>query len=57
MPYQVSGEAVWETVTVELSIKEKTGILRLYLPSGSAAVDFADIILTPPQGEPRRWTS
>jgi arylsulfatase A-like enzyme len=56
VPYQVSGEAVWETVTVELSIKEKTGILRLYLPSGSAAVDFADIILTPPQGQPRRWT-
>jgi arylsulfatase A-like enzyme len=54
--YKVAGESVWETVTVELPVKEKTSILRLYLPSGSAAVDFDDIVLTPPQGEPRRWT-
>jgi hypothetical protein len=56
VPYQVSGESVWETVTIELSVKEKTGILRLYLPSGSAAVDFDDIVLTQPLGQPRRWT-
>jgi arylsulfatase A-like enzyme len=55
VPYKVSGDSVWETVTIELPVKEKTGILRLYLPSGSAAVDFNDIVLTPPQGEPRRW--
>jgi arylsulfatase A-like enzyme len=54
--YKVTGESMWETVTVELPVKEKTSILRLYLPSGSAAVDFDDIVLTPPQGEPRRWT-
>jgi hypothetical protein len=47
---------MWEAVTVELPVKEKAGILRLYLPSGSAAVDFDDIVLTPPQGGPRRWT-
>jgi arylsulfatase A-like enzyme len=56
VPYKVTGESAWETVTVELPVKEKTSILRLYLPSGSAAVDFDDIVLTPPQGEPRRWT-
>ena len=56
VPYSVSGDSVWETVTVELPIREKSGILRLYLPSGSAAVDFDDIVLTPPQGEPRRWS-
>ena len=55
VPYKVSGDSVWETVTIELPVKEKTGILRLYLPSGTAAVDFNDIVLTPPQGEPRRW--
>ena len=54
--YKVAGESVWETVTVELPVKEKTSILRLYLSSGSAAVDFDDIVLTPPQGKPRRWT-
>jgi hypothetical protein len=46
--YKVSGEAVWEIVTVELPVKEKTGILRPYLPTGSAAVDFDDIVLTSP---------
>jgi hypothetical protein len=56
VPYKVSGEAEWETVTVELPVKEKTTILRLYLPSGSAAVDFKDIVLTPPHGQPRSWT-
>jgi hypothetical protein len=56
VPYKVSGEAEWETVTVELPVKEKTTILRLYLPSGSAAVDFKDIVLTPPNGQPRSWT-
>jgi arylsulfatase A-like enzyme len=56
VPYKVAGESEWETVTLELPVKEKAGILRLYLPSGSASVDFADIVLTPPQGKPRRWT-
>jgi hypothetical protein len=31
------------------------GILRLYLPTGSAAVELDDIVLTPAQGAPRRW--
>ncbi|MBU6301494.1 MAG: sulfatase [Verrucomicrobia bacterium] len=56
VPYKVAGGSAWETVTVDLPVKEKAGILRLYLPSGSAAVDFDDIVLTPPQGAPRRWT-
>ena len=56
VPYKVAGESVWETVTLELPVKEKAGILRLYLPSGSACVDFDDIVLTPPQGKPRSWT-
>jgi arylsulfatase A-like enzyme len=56
VPYKVAGESEWETVTLELRVKEKAGILRLYLPSGSASVDLDDIVLTPPQGKPRRWT-
>ena len=56
VPYKVAGESVWETVTLELPVKEKVGILRLYLPSGSASVDFDDIVLTTPQGKPLRWT-
>jgi arylsulfatase A-like enzyme len=56
VPYKVAGESEWETVTLELPVKEKAGILRLYLPSGSASVDLDDIVLTPPQGKPRRWT-
>ncbi|MGE3779843.1 MAG: sulfatase/phosphatase domain-containing protein, partial [Pirellulaceae bacterium] len=56
VPYRVAGESVWETVSLELPVKEKTGILRLYLPSGSTSVDFDDIVLIPPQGKPRRWT-
>ena len=56
VPYKVSGESVWETVTLELPVKEKAGILRLYLPAGSATVDFDDIVLTTQQGKPRRWT-
>jgi len=55
VPYHVSGEAVWQTVTVDLSPKEAAGILRLYLPSGSAAVELDDIVLTPSQGKPRKW--
>ncbi len=55
MPYKVAGESEWETVTLELPVKEKAGILRLYLPSGSATVELDDIVLTPPQGKPRRW--
>lgn len=55
VPYKVSGESEWETVTVELPVTQKTGILRLYLPAGSAAVDLDDIVLTPPQGKPRTW--
>jgi arylsulfatase A-like enzyme len=56
VPYKVAGESEWETVTLELPVKEKAGILRLYLPSGSASVALDDIVLTPPQGKPRRWT-
>ena len=55
VPYRTSGEAVWQTITVELNPKETTGILRLFLPSGSAAVDFDDIVLTPHSGPDRRW--
>jgi hypothetical protein len=54
--YKVAGDSTWETVTLELPVQEKAGILRLYLPTGSAAVEFDDIVLTPAQGEPRRWT-
>jgi hypothetical protein len=55
VPYQTSGEAVWQTISVDLEAKQATGILRLYLPTGSAAVDLDDIVLTPAQGAPRRW--
>ncbi|MFM9001461.1 MAG: sulfatase-like hydrolase/transferase, partial [Opitutia bacterium] len=54
-PYRITGDSTWETVTVELGIKEKAGILRLYLPGGSASVEFDDIVLTPAKGEPRSW--
>ncbi|MFM7976635.1 MAG: hypothetical protein ACKO8U_16315, partial [Pirellula sp.] len=54
--YSVTGEAEWETVTVKLPVEENTGILRLYLPSGSVAVDLDEIVLDPPRGQPRRWT-
>jgi hypothetical protein len=56
VPYKVTGESMWETVTIVLPVKETSGILRLYLPSGSAAVELDDIVLTPPQGKPRHWT-
>ena len=55
VPYRTSGEASWQTITVELNSKQASGILRLYLPTGSAAVDLDDIVLTPAQGTPRRW--
>jgi arylsulfatase A-like enzyme len=55
VPYRTSGEATWQTVTVELNAKQAASILRLYLPAGSAAVDLDDIVLTPAQGTPRRW--
>ena len=55
VPYQTSGEAVWQTISVDLEPKQATGILRLYLPTGSAAVELDDIVLTPAQGAPRRW--
>jgi hypothetical protein len=55
VPYTVVGDSEWQTVTLELPVKEKAGVLRLYLPSGSAAVDFDDIVLTPAQGQLRRW--
>nr|MCU0978824.1 hypothetical protein [Pirellulaceae bacterium] len=32
VPYKVAGESEWETVTLELPVKKKAGILRLYLP-------------------------
>jgi hypothetical protein len=56
VPYKVAGESEWETVTLELPVKQKAGILRLYLPAGSASVDLDDIVLTNPQGKPRRWS-
>ncbi len=55
VPYAVAGEAVWQTITVELNAKQDAAILRLYLPAGSAAVDLDDLVLTPGQGKPRRW--
>ncbi len=55
VPYRSSGDATWQTITVELNAQKATGILRLYLPTGSAAVDLDDIVLTPAQGAPRRW--
>ena len=55
VPYRTSGEAVWQTITVDLEPKQATSILRLYLPAGSAAVDLDDIVLTPAQGPARRW--
>jgi hypothetical protein len=55
VPYRTSGEATWQTVTVELNAKQAASILRLYLPAGSASVDLDDIVLTPGQGAPRRW--
>ena len=55
VPYRASGEAVWQTVTVDLEPRQAAGILRLYLPAGSAAVDLDDIVLTPAQGPARRW--
>ncbi|MFM7743370.1 MAG: sulfatase/phosphatase domain-containing protein, partial [Verrucomicrobiota bacterium] len=55
VPYRTSGEAVWQTIMVELDPKQATGILRLYLPAGSAAVDLDDIVLTPAQGPARKW--
>jgi hypothetical protein len=56
VPYTVSGGSGWESVTIDLPVRQKTAILQLYLPSGSASVDFDDIVLTPPEGPPRRWT-
>jgi hypothetical protein len=55
VPYRTSGEAAWQTVTVELNAKQAASILRLYLPAGSAAVDLDDIVLTPHLGPARRW--
>jgi arylsulfatase A-like enzyme len=55
VPYRTAGEAVWQTVTVELNPKQAAGILRLYLPAGSTVVDLDDILLTPAQGPARRW--
>lgn len=55
VPYRTAGEAVWQTITVELNPKQAAGILRLYLPAGSTVVDLDDIVLTPAQGSARRW--
>jgi hypothetical protein len=55
VPYRTSGEAVWQTISVDIEAKQATSILRLYLPAGAAAVDLDDIVLTPAQGAPRRW--
>jgi hypothetical protein len=56
VPYKVSGDSVWEAVTLELPVEEKAGILRLYLPQGSPAVDLDEITLSLPAGKPRRWS-
>ncbi|MFM7043892.1 MAG: sulfatase [Planctomycetaceae bacterium] len=55
VPYTVVGDSMWQTVTLELPLQEHATILRLYLPVGVAEVDFADIVLTPAVGRPRRW--
>lgn len=55
VPYRASGEAVWQTITLELEAPQAAGILRLYLPEGSAAVDLDEISLTPSKGASRRW--
>ena len=55
VPYKVVGESEWQSITLELPLKDKAGILRLYLPSGSANVEFDDMELSPPGGKPRRW--
>lgn len=55
VPYRTSGEAVWQSISVELDPTQNTSILRLYLPAGSAAVDLEDIVLAPAQGPARRW--
>ena len=55
VPYKIAGKAEWQKITVELPVKEKTSILRLYLPSGSAAVELDEIILRPEAGPPRSW--
>jgi arylsulfatase A-like enzyme len=55
VPYRTSGEATWQTITVDLEPKQAASILRLYLPAGSAAVDLDDIVLTPHLGPVRRW--
>lgn len=54
--YVVAGGSDWQTVTVDLPVVKKAGILRLYLPAGSARVEFDDIVLSPPRGTPRRWS-
>jgi len=56
VPYAVDGESMWQTVALELPLEQKAAILRLYLPLGSAEVEFADIVLTPAVGQPRRWS-
>jgi arylsulfatase A-like enzyme len=55
VPYQATGESVWQTVTLELNPRQTSTILRLYLPAGSISVDLDDIVLTNPQGTVRRW--
>ena len=55
VPYRTAGEAVWQTITVELNPRQAAGILRLYLPAGSSSVDLDDIVLTPHLGPARRW--
>ncbi len=55
VPYTVVGDSMWQPVTLALPLQEHAAILRLYLPVGVAEVDFADIVLTPAVGRPRRW--
>lgn len=56
VPYRVDAGAGWQAVTLELPVPAESGVLRLYLPSGVAAVEFDDIVLSSTQGEPRRWS-
>lgn len=55
VPYRVAGQASWEEIVVELPVSENAGILRLYLPTGSASVDFDQLQLKPAKGQPRAW--
>ena len=56
LPYRVSGELMWQEIALPLPLKEAAGILRLYLPSGSASVELDDLQLKAASGGARRWS-